>query len=299
MFGGLLLAAIAVPLPTRAATRGQSADTAILSGVVTTGDRSHEPVGHVIVTATGTSLPAARSAITDDAGRFTIDRLPAGRYALTAKKATYVPATYGTSRPRQPGVDLTLAPGQQLADLVIVLTPGAAIDGTIRDVGGHPLPNAQVAVTRMGPTGPSPAVASTSDGRGRYRVFGLEPGEYLVSATESTLIATVAGAMTSSEIDATLAALERGQRSGDVAGAIAGLAPPRTINITPVFYPGTLSPSQAAPIHLAAGEERSDVDIEGKSVREKRSRKEGWWRRGRRPAGVWGVLDSWMRRFQN
>jgi hypothetical protein len=66
--------------------------------------------------------------------------------------------------------------------------------------------------------------------------------------------------MNSAEVDATLAALGRG-RVGGSSSTGTQIASPRTINVVPVFYPGSLSPGEAIPIHVAVGEERTDVNI--------------------------------------
>ena len=78
--------------------------TASISGVVlaSTGSASPRPARRAIVTLAGAELPAGRSAITDDEGRFVLDGLPAGRFTLTATKPAYLPAAYGADVPAVP-----------------------------------------------------------------------------------------------------------------------------------------------------------------------------------------------------
>jgi hypothetical protein len=237
--------------------------TASVSGIVTSAEPNPQPIRRVVVTISGTELAAARAAITDDNGRFSIDGLPAGRFTLSAKKPAYLPATYGASRPGRPGIELAIASGQHVTNLSIVMTHGAAIAGVIRDNKGLPLSNARVSITRRLPDGTlAPALTATSDDRGHYRIFGLAPGEYLVTATQSSLIATTAGAPTTAEMDATLAALRARRAGGRPAGASTPALPEiRSVNLAPVFFPGVLSPADAVPVKVAAGDDRRGTDI--------------------------------------
>ena len=84
---------------------------------------------------------------------------------------------------RGPGVPVAVADGQKV-DVAIRLLPGAVITGVITDGRGTPAPGVTVAAveTRLsGGTPPAPMRVVTDD-RGVYRIFGLAPGEYLVSA---------------------------------------------------------------------------------------------------------------------
>ncbi len=259
--GAVLLLCIA--LCGALAAQSPATRDASVSGVVTTAAPNPQPIPRAVVTISGVALPAARAAITDDNGRFSIDGLPAGRFTLSAKKPAYLPATYGASRPGRPGIEVAIASGQHLAGLSIAMTPGAAISGLIRDRKGLPLSNARVSVIRRLPDGSfAPALTATSDDRGQYRIYGLPPGDYLASATESSLIATTAGAPTSAEMDATLAALRARQAAGRPAGAPPTAPPPiRPVNLAPVFFPSALSPADAVPVRVAAGDDRRGTDI--------------------------------------
>jgi hypothetical protein len=236
--------------------------SASVSGMVVSADATPQPLRRVIVTLSGSDLAVGRSAITDDSGRFSIEHLPAGRFSLSAKKAAYLPGAYGANRPGRPGITVTLSVNQQLAGLTIVLMHGAAMSGVVHDLKSRVLANAQISVMRIASSGAlSVAGTATSDDRGHYRVFGLAPSDYLISATQSSLVQTVAGAMTTAEVDATLDALRRGRAGGSVVPPLASLPPVRTINLAPVFYPGVLSPGQATLIRLAAGDDRAGIDI--------------------------------------
>jgi hypothetical protein len=235
--------------------------TASVGGVVRTADTASRPLSGVIVTVSGAGLLAGRSAITDGDGRFSIGGLPAGRFTLAATKAAYLPAAYGSTRSGRPGVEIALADGQHVTGLTMAISHGAALSGTVRDPSGQPLAIAQVTVQRVGPTGPTTVARTSSDDLGHYRVFGLVPGSYLVSALGWPVAQTVASTMTTAQVDATLDALRRGRAAGAIAPVVATLPPPPTVNIAPTYYPDTPNAALALPIRLAAGDDRGGTDI--------------------------------------
>jgi len=235
--------------------------TASIDGVVKTADAASRPLSGVIVTMSGAGLPAGHSAITDGGGRFSIGGLPAGRFTLTATKAAYLPAAYGSTRPGHAGIEIVLADGQHVAGLTIAISHGAALSGTVRDPSGQPLATAQVTIQRVGPTGATTVARTSSDDLGHYRVFGLGPGSYLVSALGWPVTQTVASTMTTAQVDATLEALRRGRAAGTVAPVVATLPLPPTVNIAPTYYPDAPNAALALPIRLAAGDDHDGTDI--------------------------------------
>src|SRR6187401_787310 len=56
------------------------------------------PLGGAIVTINGDALKASRSQVTDGQGRFSFQGLVAGRFTLTATKASYIAMAYGAKR---------------------------------------------------------------------------------------------------------------------------------------------------------------------------------------------------------
>jgi hypothetical protein len=260
----LLLVMAWAPQTVRDTTPGApsaSMGTASVDGVVKTADEASRPLSRVIVTVSGAGLPAGRSAITDGEGRFSIGGLPAGRFTLTATKAAYLPAAYGATRPGRAGVEIVLADGQHVAGLTMAISHGGALSGTLRDPSGQPLATAQVTIQRVGPAGLTTVARASSDDLGHYRVFGLAPGSYVVSAIGWTVPETVAGHMSTAQVDATFDALRRGRAAGAVGPAVAMLPPPPTVNIAPTYYPDAKNAAQALPIDLAAGEDHDGTDI--------------------------------------
>jgi hypothetical protein len=242
----------------------------VITGVILTDTATPQPVRRAAVRLTGDASATSRIVGTNDEGRFVFDRLPAGRFTLSATKAGFVPGFHASTRPgRGPGVPVAVADGQTV-DVAIKLLPGAVITGLITDARGTPVPGVTVAAVDSRASGAAALpVRVITDDRGMYRVFGLAPGEYLVSALPQLLPSLagrgfVPGAAVTAVTDADVQwAKALGVASAPLgAGAAGGPAPPpRPVAYAPVFYPGTTDAAAAATIRVASGEERVGVDM--------------------------------------
>jgi uncharacterized protein (DUF2141 family) len=173
--------------PTRDTRQQQPAvGTGSISGVVVT-EGAGTAVRRARVTLTGGEIRTPRAVVTNDDGQFGFVALPAGRYTMTASKAGYVNITYGAKRSGRPGTPIQLADGQKLEKANINLPKGSVVTGIVVDENGEPSPGTQVRVMRyVMRTGEKTLEQSgqdQTDDRGIYRVYGLQPGEYLVSAS--------------------------------------------------------------------------------------------------------------------
>jgi hypothetical protein len=263
--GGVLLAA---------QTRDSAAPvagTAIITGTVVTDDVTPRPLGRAIVTVTGGDLPATRSAITDDDGRFVIRMLPAGRVTITATKHGYVAGTYGAIRPGRPGTPVQIAPGGTF-DVTIRMTPTGVVTGVIRDERGEPMAGLRVfaidARTPVAPDPPrdgSPGVGVETDDRGSYRIFDLVPGTYLIAATPIARITGNVRQRSVDEIDQVLAKLQahdtRLRAAADPTLAAAPVESTQVSTLAPVFFPGTSVMADATRITLVRGDVRDGLDF--------------------------------------
>jgi hypothetical protein len=97
---------------------------------------------------------------------------------------------------------------------------------------------------------------ATTDDRGMYRVFGLAPGDYLVSAIPRLMSGgrNMAGGDILSVTDAEV----QWARGG---GSRAMPPPGRSVAYAPIYYPGTPDVAAATSVELKAGEERSGVSL--------------------------------------
>lgn len=262
--------------------------TSSLAGRVVADDSTGQPIRRARVTITSIDAGVIRTATTDDAGRYSFGSLPASRYTLSVNKPGYVRMTYGAKRADRPGTPVTVGEGQQLTGLDMALTRGGVITGRVLDETGQPAFGASIRVmqyrTVQGERTLMPAAlglvsSESTDDRGMYRLYGLPPGEYVVSATPRASTSGEIRAMTDAEIRQAIAAA---QQSAGLSGSIAagrsggagapGTAPavPReyaTVGYAPVYYPGTTQAASAATITIGAGEERSSVDFQLQLVR--------------------------------
>jgi hypothetical protein len=174
-------------MPPRAdAPRG----TSILRGQIVAADNG-SPIRRAQVRVTSPDAREARVATTDAQGRFEIRELPAGRYTMMASKGGFVSLQFGQRRPSESGTPIELGEGQTIDKIGIALPRGSVLGGRVTDEFGEPVANAsvtawryayQAGARRMMPA-PGANTRDTTDDQGHFRLFGLPPGEYYVSAT--------------------------------------------------------------------------------------------------------------------
>jgi hypothetical protein len=215
----------------REAPRG----TSIIRGTVVAADNG-SPIRRAQVRIGGQGAQG-RLATTDAQGRFEIRELPAGRYTVSASKGGFVSVQYGQRRPSESGTPLEIGAGQTLEKVVIALPRGSVISGRITDEFGEPVANAVVTSLRYGYAGGArrlmPAGGQnsrdTTDDQGQFRLFGLSPGDYIVSASFRS----------------------GGGEATDPSGENTGYAP--------TYYPGTSSVADAQRVSVAIGQEQTSV----------------------------------------
>ncbi len=212
--------------------------TAVLRGVVVAADTG-APIRRAQVRASAPGAGDTRTTLTDEQGRFEIAALSGGRYTIVATKGGFVSLQYGQRRPGEPGTPVDLAAGQSLEKLVVGLPRGGVITGRVADEFGEPLTGAQVRVLRYGyaagarrllPAGQS----DRTDDQGTFRVFGLPPGDYVVSATLNED-----------------RAMFRQRGGADDEAATTGYAP--------TYFPGTTNAADAQRVTVGLGQEVSGI----------------------------------------
>ncbi len=119
-------------------------------------------------------------------GRFGLKDIEPGRYRISADRTGYVRQEYGARKPGTLGTTLTLEKGQSVKDLEIKLSPQAVISGRILDEDGEPMQHAMVSLVRQrffqGRKRYEPSHSASSNDLGDYRIFGISPGKYLLTA---------------------------------------------------------------------------------------------------------------------
>jgi hypothetical protein len=270
-----LAAGLVAQTPARDAVVKPSVGTATITGTVVANEPNGRPIRRATVTlsSVGVALAVPRMTATDDAGRFAFTRLPAGNYsAPRALRPGYVGATYGEKRTGGIGTPITLAEGQRVT-IAFKLLRGAVITGTVFDQGNKPAAQTTVQATQIRVvdgerTAQNAYLGSggTTDDRGVYRIYGLPPGDYVVSVSPRLSVSGEVRPITEEEITW---ARQQMQPSGaaptaGAAPASAISAPPRpgqAVAYAPVYYAGATDPASASLVTLTAGQERSGVDF--------------------------------------
>jgi hypothetical protein len=189
-----LRAQVAAPLPQP--TRPPPRDAAGLAAAATGTGRIR---GRVLQAGTTTPLRRAQVSLTgeqnvrrlvttDGEGRYEFSDLPAGRFTISAAKGGYLTLQYGQRRPFEPGRPVTLTAAQALGQVDLALPRGGAIAGKVTDRFGEPAVGADIVVERYQYSSDGQRRLTRAPGAtiandlGEFRVFGLMPGEYIVSA---------------------------------------------------------------------------------------------------------------------
>ncbi|HWF86789.1 MAG TPA: carboxypeptidase regulatory-like domain-containing protein, partial [Vicinamibacterales bacterium] len=210
--------------PLARAQSPRDALTAAAPMATITGRVVADDTGDPLANARVTILPAMQGTpvvLTDREGRFTLSA-PGARRHVAANKVGYARQEVNVSAAGEP--------------IEIRLRRAAALSGRIVDAFGEPVVSARVVVeTRSnGQKDPTLLRATSTDDRGEYRVGGLSAGAFFVAVT--TLDATATAQVTGDRIE---------------------MQP----TLHKIYYPGTGSSSEAEPIRVELGEDRSDVDM--------------------------------------
>jgi hypothetical protein len=193
--------------------------------------KTGEPLADVRVTVTpepsGAGAPAAKSSTTDAEGKFTITGMAPGRYTVTSTRALFF-----QPRRNQGAVAVAVSADQRLRNVQIFLLPTAVIAGRVVDENREPLRSVRIEALRSEYRDGVRVLASvgqnTTDDRGEYRLFNLQPGTYYFRASQ---------------------------------GNIASPTPP-------LYYPGVVESQDASPIQVDAGSELGAIDIEMRRMEE-------------------------------
>src|SRR5207249_11736659 len=126
-------------------------------------------------------------------GRFEFSGVPAGGFRLLASKVGYVPGASGESVPRAFGGNnvgraMSVAAGEVREDIKLTLQRWTSLMGHVSDEFGDPVQGASIQLLQVQyERGRRQLVQTdgsnrTSDERGQYRIYGIAPGRYIVSA---------------------------------------------------------------------------------------------------------------------
>src|SRR5688572_18141396 len=223
MFLLVALLALAEAAVAQPRTRPQRIDplTSSIQGRVTTADTGAPIRGAEVRLSVDGGF--SRLVTTNGEGRFELRNLPAGDYRLIVSKAGFITLEFGQRRPFETASTITLGEGQSATGNVALIR-GGAIFGRVLDQFGDPSVGTRVQVMRLRAEGGSRRLlpvgaGDQTDDTGAFRLYGLPPGEYYVTASTGLVDAV--------------------KRD------------------PPVYYPGTTNFTEAQPITLGAGAEAS------------------------------------------
>lgn len=226
------LASLALLLLFAAHAYAQKEAPATVAGRVMNGEKGVAGVAVVVVSADPSQrFKTVARARTDAEGRYRIASVPPGRYAITPIAPAYVLQDYFTNFP--PGKPLTLSAGDSVENTDFRIVRGGVITGRVLDADGNPVVGQLVRLTPVdterdrGRTYFVDSRDNSTDDRGVYRLYGLQPGRYRVSVGSDGRTFRAAGAKFYRK----------------------------------TFYPSTADESQAKLVEIAAGDEAKDIDI--------------------------------------
>jgi hypothetical protein len=176
------------------------------------------------------------AAITDPEGRYEFQRLGQHTYTVTATRAGFLTTAYGQRRPSDSVATIELRPGERRDDVDMTLSRPSAITGRVVDDAGEPVEGAGVRVLHVQYRDGRRRLVDAggqgthrSDDRGAYRIYGLPPDEYIVSARVGQVVS--------------------GQPLADLPG------------FSTSYYPATANPGEAQRIAVNLAQVVSGVDV--------------------------------------
>lgn len=206
----------------------ESGPGAITGRVVTP---SGQPVSGALVSVSGNKQ--SRMVIADANGRFDAGRFQDGEYRIETGKSGYLTPEFRGPSDSETTRIVQVRADARVHDIEVVLARGGAIAGAIVDSAGEPFQGVLVRAMRIRQVDGRTVAAAAgwprlTDERGRYRIFGLPPGTYLIVASLNA---------TESEVD----------------GRARGFAP--------VYYPATAHVESAQSVQVEFGSGVTGVDL--------------------------------------
>jgi carboxypeptidase family protein len=187
------------------------------------------------VSESGQIVAMRSSAVTttDARGRFSLELLDDGEYQVEASKVAHVAADVPRSSAPASRQRVRVI-GGVAADVRLALSNGGVISGTIVDSAGEPLQGAHVRALQLRRENDQWVASATgweraTDEQGRYRLFGLPSGSYVLAVS----------------IDGEASGNDRAQHRG----------------FAPTYFPGTTSIESAQTLRVQSGAELAALDL--------------------------------------
>jgi hypothetical protein len=178
--------------------------TGAIRGRVTRADGfpvAHASVSTQVVMTAATlgrqiSISGAKSTQTEDDGTYELSELPAGEYRVVVARPGYNTGRYGQREDTDPGIPIDVADAQTRMRIDVVLQRNSIVAGRVLDEYGDPVENVAVTLSQIKFLGGRKRLVTvsamsgrTTDDLGRYRVYSVPPGDYVVSASVGQVVA--------------------------------------------------------------------------------------------------------------
>lgn len=242
-FFAVVLAAVML-MPPQAQTPPQQPAAGVIRGHIFTADGRPLPRAHVRFLNLIAGGGMLRNVDTDEDGSYEFADVRAGDCMVTASHSGFVTSAYGRqgNYPQSdtgiaavmaigPDQVFTLAQGETKEHVDITLPRHGAIVGHIADENGDPVEGVNVRVLKVAFTAGrrqlvgAGSVSPKTNDQGRFRIYGLQPGRYVVSADVGHV------------------------GSQDLPGYSA------------TYFPGTSNPGEAQPVTVGVSQEVTNVDF--------------------------------------
>jgi Carboxypeptidase regulatory-like domain len=216
--------------------------SASIQGVVVRAGAAAAAASQQVADARVELKPGNRSVFTDADGAFTFRNVAPGRYTISVTHDGLIPQEDRRRGLTISGLSVTLAADQTLKDIVLPMIPAPVITGKVVDPHGQPLAAALVRayLRQYTPYGTQLKIVrkGMTNDLGEFRLFGLNFGEYFVSAGYSDR--DRAAAIGKAQLSANVSRADDGYATIFYDGA-EDISRAQATHLAPAFYSGTLN----------------------------------------------------------
>lgn len=243
--------------------RTPSADSvaiAVIAGQVVTADTG-TPIRGAQVRLRATTGGDTRLVTTDERGQFEARNLFTGSWLVSVSKSGFITTNFGQRRSSDEARRINLSANQRVT-VSIALPRAGAITGRVLDEFGEPLLGARIqamksrvvrGVRQLAPGGAS----DSTDDTGAFRLFGLSPGTYYVTAMlrastpDTDNFQNTIGAMTyypgTTDVAYAQPIIMRGSEESIISFQV---TPVRSVSVTGTVYGASGTPAGDVDVHL-------------------------------------------------
>lgn len=233
---------------------------------VALGTNTPVPHARVVVARVGGAVSDYRSGVADANGRFSFRDLTAGSYRVFSERQGFLRGEHGRRVATGNGTPVWLVEGQP-ARITVTMIPTGAISGRVLD-DGRPARGVLVRAMRAsffdGRRTLNIADYARSDDLGEYRLFGLAPGTYYVTALPSDGPRIEGDTYVVPTIPSNANRNQRESRTPMVDALAKDLVDAAALDnriFVPVFFPGTTDETSAAAIEVQGGRTVTGIDL--------------------------------------